>query len=52
MDKMKVLDKEPRDLYRKVLDVVNVKLRGAALNRKGRYLLLELYLPLLREDIQ
>ena len=46
MDKIKVLDKEPRDLHRKVLEAVNIKLRGPTLN-----LLSEMYLPLLREDI-
>ena len=43
MDKIKVLDKEPRDLHGKVLEAVHIKLRGA--------ILLELYLPLLRADI-
>ena len=50
MDKMKVLDKEPTDLHRKVLEVVHIKLRVAILNCNAGYILLELYLPLLRED--
>ena len=52
IDKIKVLDKEPRDIHSKFLEVVYIKLRGATLNRKDGYDLLELYLPLLREDIQ
>ena len=52
MDKIKVQDKEPIDLYRKVLEPVHIKLRGATLNRNNGYYLLELYLPLLREGIQ
>ena len=51
MDKIKVLDKEPRDLHRKVLDAVHIKLMGATLNHNDGYFLPELYLPLLREDI-
>ena len=32
MDKIKVIDKELRDLLRKVLEVAHVKLRGTILN--------------------
>ena len=49
--KIKVLDKELSDLHWKVLEAVHIKLRRAALNWNSVYYLLELYLPLLREDI-
>ena len=45
MYKIRVLDKEPRDLHRKVLEAGHIKLR-ATLNHNYGY-----YLPLLREDI-
>ena len=32
IDKIKVLDKEPRDLHRRVQEVVHIKLRRATLN--------------------
>ena len=32
IDKINVLHKEPRDIDRKVLEVVHIKLRGATLN--------------------
>ena len=51
IDKIIVLDKELRDLYRKVLEAVHIKLRGATLNRNNGYDMPELYLPLLLEDI-
>ena len=52
IDKIKVLENELRDLHRKVIEVVHIKLRGATLNRNDKYDLQELYMPLLREDIQ
>ena len=48
--KIKVLDKEPWDLYRKVCEAV--QLREATLNYNNEYLLPALYLPLLREGTQ
>ena len=51
MARIKVLEKDLGELQRKVLEAVYIKLRGATLNRNNRYFLLELYLPLLREDI-
>ena len=50
IDKIMVLDKDPRDLHRKVLEKVHMKLRGATLKINDGYDLLVLYLPLLRED--
>ena len=50
MDKIKVLNKEPRDLHRKVLETVHIKLMRATLKHNGGYLLPELYLSLLRDD--
>ena len=50
MDKINVLDKQLRYLHRKVLEVVHIKLRGVTLNHNYGHFLLELYLPLLRED--
>ena len=39
-------------MHRKVLEVVRIKLRRAALKRKDGFILLELYLLLLRKDIR
>ena len=49
--KIRVPKKELRDLHRKVLEVVHIKLRCATLNCNDGYYLPELYLALLREDI-
>ena len=50
MDKIKVQDKEARDLHRKVLEALHIMLRGTTLNCSDVYLLPDLYLPLLGED--
>ena len=39
MDKIKSLDKELRDLHRKMLEAVHIKLRGATLNCNDGYFL-------------
>ena len=41
---------KPRNMHRKVKDVIHIKLRGATLNRTGRYDFPDLYLPLWREE--
>ena len=45
-----MIDSEPRNLHRKVKEALHIKLQGATLNRMGGYDLLDLYLPLLREE--
>ena len=45
--KITVLDRESRDLHRKVLKSIYVKLRGATLNYNDAYQLSDLYMPLL-----
>ena len=47
---VKVIDSEPRNMHGKVKEAIHIKLRGATLNRTGRYDLPDLYLPLLREE--
>ena len=47
---VKVIDGDPRNLYRKVKEAIDIKLRGATLNRTGGYDLPDLDLPLLREE--
>ena len=51
IDKIKILDKELRDLHRKVLEAVHIKLRWATLSHNDGYNLPELYLTLLTENI-
>ena len=36
IEKITVLDREPRDSHRKVLESIHIKLRGAILNCNGR----------------
>ena len=51
IDKLTAIEKEPRDLHRKVLKAVYIKVRGATLNCNDGYCMQKVYLPLLREDI-
>ena len=50
MDSINILEKETREPHRKVLEAMNIRLRGAKLNRNDGADLPELYLPLLREE--
>ena len=52
MDKFKVLEREQRDTHRKVLEAIQIKIKGASMNRNEGYDLPDLYLPLLREEAQ
>ena len=45
-----LIDSEPRNMNRKVKEVIHIKLRGATLNRTDGYDLLDFYLPLLMEE--
>ena len=42
-----VIDSEPRNMHRKTMEAIQIKLRGATLNRTGGYDLPDLYLLLL-----
>ena len=50
IDNTQILEKEARDPHRKVLEAINIRLRGALLNRNDGADLPDLYLPLLREE--
>ena len=47
---MKIIEKEPRDLHRKVLEAINIKVKGARHNRNDGVELPDTYLPLLKEE--
>ena len=49
IEAIRVIDKELRNTHKKVNAAIHIKLRGATLNKTGRYDLHALYLPLLRE---
>ena len=50
IDHIRIIEKEPRDLHRKVLEAINIKLKGARLNRTDGVELPDVYLPLLKEE--
>ena len=50
IDSTTIFEKESREPHRKVLEAMNIRLRGAELNRNTGADLPELYLPLLREE--
>ena len=50
IEHMKILEKESRDLHRKVLEAINIKVKGASLNRNEGVDLPDAYLPLLKEE--
>ena len=50
--KMKVVEKEARNAYRKVKQFIHIKLRGASLSRTDGHDLPDLYLPLLPKEAQ
>ena len=47
---VRVIDSDTRNLHRKVTKAIHIKLRGATRNRTGVHDLLDLYLPLLKEE--
>ena len=49
-EKIKIIETEQRDRYRKVKESIHIKLRGASLNRNDGHHLPDLYLPLLRQE--
>ena len=49
-DKIKILEREPRDTHRKIKEAIHIKLKQASLNRHEGYTLPDLYMPLLREE--
>ena len=50
IDSVKVIDREPRPLHRKICEAIHINTSGATLNRNDGYELPALYLPLLREE--
>ena len=50
IEQITMLDREPRDLHRKVLESISIKLRGATLNRNDGYQLSDLYILLLHDE--
>ena len=50
IEHIRIIEKEPRDLHRKVLEAINIKLKGAGLNRNDGIELPDVYLPLLKEE--
>ena len=50
IDKMKIMEKEPREKHRKVLEAINIQLKGASLNQNKGTDLPVVYLPLLKEE--
>ena len=50
MNGVRVIDSDPRNLHRKVKEGIYIKLRGATVNRTGRYDEPDPHLPLLREE--
>ena len=50
MDNIKILEKEPREKHRKVLEAMNIRVQGAKLNRTDGYDIPDAYLPLIREE--
>ena len=50
MDNIKIVEKEVRDKHRKVLEAINIKLKGASLNRHEGMELSGVYLSLLKEE--
>ena len=47
---IRVIDNSSRSKHRKVKEAIDIKHRGATLNRTGMYDLPDFYLPLLREE--
>mgnify|MGYP001824971233 CR=1 FL=1 len=52
LDQTKVLEREPRHMHRKVCEAIHIKTSGATLNRNDGLDLPDLYLPLLREEVE
>lgn len=48
-DKIKIIDKEPRDLSREIVEAIHIRLRKATINRTEGYNLPDVYLPILKE---
>ena len=50
LDHMKIIEKEPREPHRKVLEAINIRLKGASLNRNEGVEIPDAYIPLLKEE--
>ena len=50
IDHIKILEKEPRYMHRRVLEAINIKVKGASLNRNDGLELPDAYLPLLKRE--
>ena len=50
MDKVKVVDRESRDQYRKICESIHIKLKGPKMNMNDGADLPDIYLTLLREE--
>ncbi len=50
MQKIKIIEKESRERHRKVLEAINIRTKGAKLNRNDGVEIPDAYLPLLREE--
>ena len=51
IENIQVLEREPRNLHRKICESIHIKTSGATLNRSDGYELPNIYLPLLREEV-
>ena len=47
---IKIIDSEPRDKHRKIIEAINIMVKKPSLNRNDGADLPELYLPLLKEE--
>ena len=50
LENIRILEKETREPHRKILEAINIKLKGATLNCNEGTELPDVYLPLLREE--